>query len=256
MPSGYEVQFATINDEVLSPAQGKEQEVLLPLKKYPNPNTQFKVSLYLKKALTQSTSEFKLELPYPKTDVVQFVSSFTTNHAGIKFQGTSLAFSSGSGPQPTSVRYPRKRTVKSLKIDFPKGKHQWHAKRNGIPSNLSLQWKVQSVEEKPKDNPGAALPIYTFMLLLIFGSLYSVSIKTGRFKKPLMILFGLITGMVFFTTLGPNTILYHLISLFFHIYPFNFLGLQISPTFYFFYLIMSLYWLYQVNTDPTCTEED
>jgi hypothetical protein len=223
LPENTTIETASINNENLTPAKESPESkiLLLPLKKYPDAERRFRISLLLKTQLNRkSDNEKSLNIPIPDTDVEQFFLQISSDHSNIEFSKDSLNWKNGAGKEflrmPSYPVNSGPQIKPAINISVPAGKYQWHTKRNNLPEGLKIEYKEHKIIPEKSEKVEIFMLIEVLFGLLLFALIYRKSDSLKEQSPKLVIALIIIFGLIFFL---------------------------LERTFVYFYLIMTIAWL-------------
>lgn len=236
LPEDTTIETASINNENLTPAKESPESkiLLLPLKKYPDAERRFRISLLLKTKLKrQGDNEKSLNIPIPNTDVEQFFLQVSSDHSNIEFIKDSLSWKNGpSGDFLRMPAYPDNsgsQMQPAINISVPAGKYQWHTKRNNLPEGLKIEYKEHKIIPEKSEEVEIFMLIEVFFGLLLFALIYRKIDSLKEQSPKLVIALIIIFGLIFFL---------------------------LERTFVYFYLIMTIAWLLSLPLPAFGSHED
>ncbi|MCO4783216.1 MAG: hypothetical protein KC646_12900 [Candidatus Cloacimonetes bacterium] len=181
LPDGTVLEEALIDGKHLNIVKKDDKNLLLPLKKYKKQRN-FNITLLFKATLSQSGDQFSLKLPRLKTDIKNLYFALTTDKNMYKF--------SDENPIRISQKYnmngfvQRVRSTDSFDFQFPRGRYYYTGARNGVDSEINIQF--EEIPEK-KEKQANTVDYFSILCLFIVAIVFQLSLPFFKVRVALSI---------------------------------------------------------------------
>ncbi|PCJ21571.1 MAG: hypothetical protein COB02_02950 [Candidatus Cloacimonadota bacterium] len=176
LPKGTILEEALIDGKHLNIVKKDSLNLLLPLKKYKR-QRQFKITLLLKAKLNFKDDKYQITLPKLKTDIKNLYFALTTHKNMYKF--------SDENPIRIQQKYNLNgftqmvTSSNSFQFKFPRGKYFYVGARNGVESEIAIEFEEIKEKKEIIKNEIEYTPLFFIFIIAVF---FQLSLSSPKLK--------------------------------------------------------------------------